>query len=124
MELDPPVIRISRTSNNVLECTQTFDPVGTESANDLAVVPQVVALKARIEDHANTAPGLLVSRHSGLDKDSIFLYVMPATVPGTNTPQALNVDADGDAGHNCDSINPLVTPVSTMITSANQAPRA
>ena len=118
LELDPPSIRLAKINMGGVECSRLFDPVGDESLEDGSISKQVLTLKARIEDDGNVAPGLLVVRYAGLDPSSIFLYAMPSSIGGAT--QALNVDTGAHPGH-CDSINPLIQPISTMVTSANQA---
>jgi hypothetical protein len=102
IELDPPRMRLVRPEGTLRVCSQEFDPVGDESANDGNVVPQIVAIKARIEDRGNFAPGLLVERFAGIDPDRVTLYAVPAML----TALAVDTDADGF----CDDINPLLVP--------------
>src|SRR5207237_328908 len=65
------------------ECSQLFSPLGPllppnhEATSEGDTVKQVVTLRARVEDRANTAPGLLVPLHSGLDPTSVTLFALP-----------------------------------------------
>lgn len=111
MELDPPLMRVAKIDQGIVKCSQLFDPVGRESADDGEVVPQIVALKARIEDRGNSAPGLLVERFSGLESSSVVLFATPGA-------QQLAVDTDEDG--QCDDINPLLIPT-TNVTASNEA---
>jgi hypothetical protein len=113
LSLDPPPIFIGKIlAGNILQCSQPFDPVGDDAANDGQKVQQVITLRARVEDRGNFASGLSVVRYSGIAPHSVFLY----GVPVANGPLA--VDTDGD--HNCDDVNPLLVPT-TNITASNQA---
>src|SRR4029079_18282478 len=95
VELDPPKMRLGELGSGKLKCSQLFDPVGGESANDGQIVPQIITIKSRIEDRGNNAPGLLVERFSGIDAKSVALYVMPAVLPSMGN-RALAVDTNGD----------------------------
>jgi hypothetical protein len=111
-ELDPPSMRVSKLASGVTQCSTVFDPVGLDSANDGFAYPQVITLRARIEDGGNNPPGLAVVRISAVDPANVNLLVMPAG------GSALVVDTDGDGS--CDEINPNLVPVSTSISGSNQ----
>jgi hypothetical protein len=112
LSLNPPLMRVAKVKNGSSICSQEFDPVGSESANDGDKVKQIVSLKARVEDNANSAPGLLVGIEAGLDPASVTLVAVPAA----NAPLA--VDTDGDKI--CDDVNPLLVPT-TNVLSSNEA---
>ena len=53
-ELDPPEMRVlARNEANVYACSWPFDPVGPDAADDLDIVPQIVDIRARVEDKGN-----------------------------------------------------------------------
>ena len=119
MELDPPKMRVSKkpTSGTGRECSILFDPVGDESASDGQITQQVFAVKARIQDRSNHPSGVVVEHYAGLDTSSLAMYALPAKTGGVD--QALIVDTDNDGF--CDAMNPLLVPVSTPATAANEA---
>lgn len=100
------------SSNTSVECSASFPPLGPGAAKEGDTVLQLVTLRARIEDHGNTAPGLAVERYSGLNPDSVTLFAIP------DTGLALAVDTDGDGA--CDNVNPLLVPT-TQVTGSGQA---
>ncbi len=122
LSLDPPPLRVSKlvidqaTQQPIFQCSTLFDPVGDESADDLKIQKQVMTLKAQVEDQGNTAPGLVVTRISGLDGATVQLYVMPEP-PGMETPMVVDTDGNGS----CDDINPHIMPTSGMVMMSNQA---
>jgi hypothetical protein len=118
-------IRVSTLdSNNLLKCSQLFSPLGPtfdrgngngpEVAFEGATVPQILGLRARIEDRGNTAPGLDVERYSGILPTSVTLFVLSYAAGN----QPLAVDTDGDGA--CDDINPTLIPT-TDITMSGEA---
>jgi hypothetical protein len=107
-----------RAGKNVMmsqiECSQKFSPLDNSEGNathpreatgEGDTVQQVLTLRARVEDHGNTAPGLMVETFSDVDTGSVKLYVIP-----DDGSTALAVDTDGDPGHVCDDLNPQLTP--------------
>jgi hypothetical protein len=112
IELDPAPMRVFKKTMSTVTCGAILDPVGTEAANDGQKVPQVITLRARIEDRGNQAPGLQTEYISGVDDSSVNLFARPTD------GMPLVVDTDGDGL--CDEVNPLLTPT-TAITSSNQA---
>jgi hypothetical protein len=121
MELDPPLLRVEQTITGSRICSQLFDPVGPESANDGEIVAQVMSVKARVEDAGNRPTGFVVPRISGIDKTTVVLYAMPAKVNGVDQALVVDREDDGPGNSYCDSINPLLVPVSTNVVAANQA---
>ncbi|HZS36768.1 MAG TPA: hypothetical protein VFF06_08080 [Polyangia bacterium] len=111
--LDPPPLRVGKLSSGVWQCSHLFDPVGSDSANDGFAYPQIITTRARIEDRGNSAPGLAFERWSDVNPTQVSLLVLPSA---TSSGQLL-VDTDGDG--NCDDINPLLLPVSS-IAGANE----
>jgi hypothetical protein len=113
MSMDPPLMYVANLlTGNIVQCGQPFDPVGDDAANDLQTVPQVITLRARIEDSGNFAPGLSHMIWSGVDTTSVYLYGISAS------GEALAVDTDGDG--QCDDVNPLLVPT-TNITASGEA---
>ena len=92
------------------ECSRLFSPLGSESAVEGATVQQVITLRARVEDHGNTAPGLLVERISALDPTSVTLFAIPDSAGAV-----LAVDTNGDG--ECDDVNPTLIPTSNVMMS-------
>ncbi len=114
LELDPGSMRVGTTVAGIgVECSQLFDPVGGDAANDGTIVPQIITLRARVEDRGNDPPGLAVERISGIDPTSVTLYAIPAG------GKALAVDTDGDG--NCDDVNPNLVPTDNLVQASNQA---
>ena len=103
---------VSNSTN--LECSQPFSPVGSDAASEGAVVPQLITLRARIEDHGNWAPGLAVERASMIDPNSVQMFIIP---DDGQTPLA--VDTDGDTY--CDDVNPLLIPTAGPVMMQGEA---
>lgn len=117
LDLDPPAIRDSKIDKGALRCSWTFDPLSNNSMNgdmprDGCAVSQVFDLRARVQDTSNVAGGLKIGPISGLNPDTIAVYVLD------DTTQPLAVDGDGDGV--CDSINPRLVPTTTPPTQNNQ----
>jgi hypothetical protein len=114
LSLDPPTDFFLGilAADNTMQCTQNFDPVGADSANDLSIQQQVITLRARVEDNGNNAPGLNVVRVSKVNHSTVYLYAIPAA----NGPLAVDTDGDGT----CDDVNPLLVPT-TNVSASNQA---
>jgi hypothetical protein len=117
ISLDPPKVQASEPfmtmTGTVAACSAPFDPVGDESANDGKVVQRIVSLKARIEDHGNSAPGELTHYIAALDPNSALL----AIIPTGNGPLVVDSDNDGI----CDELNPLLIPTNGPITASDQS---
>jgi len=93
------------------ECSRLFSPLGdNEAAKEGDIVQQVITLRARVEDHGNLAPGLLVERISTLDPSSVTLFAIPDSAGAV-----LAVDTDGDG--ECDDVNPTLIPTSDVMMS-------
>lgn len=105
--LDPPDVRTQKVDGSAasgFDCSQHFDPLGSDAPNDLDVVPQLVEFRARVEDLSNTGTvdtTLFIPR-AGVK--TVQLYVLD------DTSQPLVVDTDGDGV--CDDINPDIVPTS------------
>lgn len=103
LELDPPEdFYIGKKKNAVIECSKPFDPVGPDAISDKQQVPQIIKVRARIEDQGNYVPSAPWIPIAALDKNSVKLYVLD------DTTKALVVDTNGD-GY-CDAINPDIIP--------------
>jgi hypothetical protein len=113
IDLDPPNdFRVWKYSSNIRECSQPFDPVGADAANDGDVVGQLIWLRARAEDRGNLATGQTVKFISTIDPATVEVWVIKAS----DAP--LIVDSDGDGI--CDEINPALVP-GMAITMSGQA---
>jgi hypothetical protein len=99
---------VTTNGSTQMECSQTFSPLGplTEAAGEGSTVLQLIGLRARIEDHGNTAPGLLKEIMSGVDNTTVQLFVVPDRLNDPNS--VLVVDTNGD--NTCDDVNPLLIP--------------
>ena len=65
-ELDPPDMRIwAKTDTGRYGCSWPFDPVGNDAADDGEIVPQIVNVRARIEDQGNSP----LERHAQVHSD-------------------------------------------------------
>ncbi len=107
MALDPQSqVYLGRYVEGVLECSHPFDPLGSDAADDITLVPQVVPIRARIEDQGNPVLSALFAPISLVDPATVWLYILD----GTTKP--LLVDSTGD-GY-CDSISPEVMPLSSV----------
>ena len=115
LSLDPPKMRVGTLLPTGLQCSNLFDPLGAESVSDGQVVPQIIAVKARIEDRGNFQPGLLVERISDLDLGSIRMVAVPAPLGS----EIVAVDTNGDGV--CDDVNPALVPTSGMVAASNQS---
>jgi hypothetical protein len=99
-------------SNGNHICSQLFSPLGPntgsppEAAYDGATVDDIFAVRARIQDRGNTAPGLLEELYSGLQASSIAAYVIH---DDGMTPLAVDTNGDGI----CDNVNPQLVPSTT-----------
>lgn len=93
-----------------IKCSSPFRPLGDDAAGEGATVQQIVTLRARIEDHGNWAPGLVLERFSGIDTPSVDLYALP-----DDGMTALAVDTDGDTY--CDAVNPTLVPTTDVMMS-------
>ncbi|HEY2745196.1 MAG TPA: Ig-like domain-containing protein [Polyangia bacterium] len=106
-------MRVGQTNNTgQFECSQPFPPLGDEAVQEGAKVLQIITLRARVEDHGNTAPGLLVERISKVDPTTVTLFAVP-----DSAGVVLAVDTDNDANHECDDVNPLLIPTSDVMMS-------
>jgi hypothetical protein len=99
VSLNPPTIVESRVvppSNNVY-CSQPFDPLGPDAANDLQNVLASQLFRVLVEDRTNRSPGATYLYHSGVKTSSVEMYTQGLPdVP-------LLIDTDGDTY--CDAIN-------------------
>jgi hypothetical protein len=106
LALDPGKVRVWRIKDGLVECSQPFDPLGMDAANDLQTVPQIARLRARIEDIGNGVPGAPWVPIAGVDLSTTVLYVLD------DETKALVIDSDGDGI--CDDVNPEVVPTGTQ----------
>ncbi len=97
IDMDPPTVREAQEDMTGQLCSNAFDPVGGEAANDATVLGPVPSFRARIEDRTNR-----VSAISGVNKDDVQVYILD------DETQALLIDTDGNGV--CDSINPAFLP--------------
>ena len=104
--LDPPFIREADLSEieGHLECSEVFDPVGEDAANDLSRVLSLSEIRARVEDFGNsgTSNSGIVIPFGGVAETGVRLFVLD------DASGALIVDSNGDGV--CDMINPKLVP--------------
>ena len=103
-------------TNNAIECSRPFSPLGDDAAHEGQVVPQLITLRTRIEDHGNNAPGLAVERFSTVDQSTVQMFIIH---DDGNTPLA--VDTDNPPDGYCDEINPLLIPTTGPIMMQDEA---
>lgn len=73
VDLDPEPVREQKRNG---ECSQLFDPVG-DAEDDRSVVFPAPLLRALVWDLTNSVSGASVLHYSGVDEDSVRLYVQP-----------------------------------------------
>lgn len=116
VSLDPPINYYFRMKEDGLyKCSYPIDPVGDDAASDGEEVPQIVTIRARIQDQGNgsAVPSAEFTLIKGVDAATTTLYVLD------DTTKPLVVDTDGD-GY-CDSLNTDVIPLSGASALPGQA---
>ena len=115
LSLDSPNLRESQVTSGVLQCSQSFDPLGDDSVDDGEAVAQLFELRARLEDRANFASSTstVIIPLADVDPASVDLFILD------DETGALLVDTDGDGI--CDEINPLLVPTSVPNSSSEVA---
>jgi hypothetical protein len=117
-ELDPPEMRmLARNEGNVYACSWPFDPVGPDAADDLDVVPQIVDIRARVEDKGNDplsgSPNYIPI--SGVDVAQLLI------LDDTSQPLIVNTNpvpkGNKQADTLCDALNPLLVPTTRPMTA-------
>jgi hypothetical protein len=113
-DLDSEDVRVLRKDGY---CSQAFDPLALnrysgDMPNDLAIVPQIFDLRARIQDDGNAPAGTKVRPTAGIDPAATSVYILD------DTSQPLIVDMDGDG--TCDAINPKLIPTTQPPVMNNQ----
>jgi hypothetical protein len=117
-DIDPPDLRIlAKNDIGGFRCSWPFDPVGPDTADDGDLVPQIVDIRARVEDQGNDvlsgAPNYIPV--SGVNVAEL-LVLDDATQPlvvNTNPVAKGNLKADTT----CDALNPLLVPTTKPMTS-------
>ncbi len=120
-DLDPPITRVRKKvmSGNMMmqteyDCSHVFDPVGDDAVNDGDVANQLIWFRVRADDQGNLANGVAEDWFSGVDPDSLELYVIQAS----DAPLVVDTNGDGI----CDDFNPQIAP-STNANMNGQALR-
>ncbi len=114
--LDPPRVREARrNSDGALECSLSFDPIGSDAPDDGETVAQLIELRARVQDIGNsgTTTSAVYVPNAGIDDASVQVYVLDDTL------RPLIVDSDGDGV--CDRVNPQIVPAVVPMTSTEAA---
>lgn len=80
VDLDPPnMFYLRATSPQKYQCSDLFDPIGSDAPNDLSVVTNLGWFRALVWDQANYKAGLGIRTYALADKSSVRLYVQPDT---------------------------------------------
>lgn len=106
VSFDPPTdYYVAKKDDKDTVCSYPIDPVGDDAASDLEAVPQIVTLRARVEDQGNgsTVPSAEWVPVAKLDPQSVKLYVLD------DTSKPIVIDTTGDGF--CDAINPEIVPL-------------
>ncbi|HEY0710272.1 MAG TPA: hypothetical protein VGG33_25900, partial [Polyangia bacterium] len=117
-ELDPPDMRIwAKGESGVYGCSWPFDPVGSDSADDGDIVPQIVDVRARIEDQGNEplsgTPNYIPIAAVDTAQLLILDDISQPLVVNTNPVAVGSRKAD----ETCDAINPLLIPTTRPMTA-------
>lgn len=113
IELDPPVsYHYATRKDGQILCSLPFDPLGCDAVDDLRAVPQLLKLRARIEDQGNYVPSAQWIPVSTVNAASAKMFLLGPPNGASSAPaKPLFVDTDGDQF--CDSLNPEVDPLSS-----------
>jgi hypothetical protein len=119
-ELDPPDLRIyQKTDSGRLACSWSFDPVGNDAADDGEIVPQIVNIRARIEDQGNDPLSGQPKYIPIAAVDTAQLLVLDdisqPLVVNTNATAVGNRKADNF----CDAVNPALVPTTRPMTASD-----
>jgi hypothetical protein len=116
VDLDPPNLRETRKAGDTLECTRSFDPVGTAPPNDLDTVPRAVLFRALVWEQTNYEVGQTVVHYAGTDRESVYLYLQPNAEAGfvrdsngDGTCDDLRADADDLPTLHLSNLSPMGT---------------
>jgi hypothetical protein len=102
VDLDPGNVRQTRRSGNLTLCSESFDPLGSDPANDGARVSNTITyFRALVWDETNQVTGQNVLYLAGTDQSSVYLYLQPD--PSTDPQKALLINNDSDP--ECDVLN-------------------
>jgi hypothetical protein len=118
-EIDPPDVRIqAKTDTGGFRCGWPFDPVGPDTADDGDLVPQIVDIRARVEDQGNDvlsgAPNYVPV--SGVSVAEL-LVLDDATQPLVVNTNPVAKGGTLKADNSCDALNPLLVPTTKPMTS-------
>jgi hypothetical protein len=119
-ELDPPDMRLwAKTDSGRYGCSWKFDPVGADAADDGDIVPQIVDIRARIEDQGNDPLSGMPNYIPIAAVDTAQLLILDdiskPLVVNTNPVAMGNRKADDL----CDAINPLLIPTTRPMTASD-----
>lgn len=126
VSLDPPHIQEWHKVDDVLYCSEFFDPVGALAANDLDTVDNTRRYRALVEDQTNAPirgpndpPSHLYL--AGTDRSSVELFMQP----DLDLPLLIDTNDDGI----CDQVNYEALPVAQkplrqQLGAVNQAGNA
>jgi hypothetical protein len=118
-DLDPPDMRIlsKSESGQYYACSWAFDPVGNDVADDGEIVPQIVNIRARIEDQGNDplsgSPKYIPIAAVDTAQLLVLDDISQPLVVNTNPTVVGNLKAD----NTCDAINPALIPTTRPMTA-------
>lgn len=119
-DLDPPDMRIwGKTDSGSYGCSWPFDPVGNDAADDGEIVPQIVDIRARIEDQGNDplsgAPNYIPIASVETAQLLVLDDISQPLLVNTNPVPVGSRKADNF----CDAINPLLVPTTRPMTGSD-----
>jgi hypothetical protein len=100
VDLDPPELQEVKVVNGLSICSQPFDPLGKNVANESTIVHSFATIRALAWDQMNGAQEAPLPRFSGVNPSFVQLYVQGDPTAG------LLVDTNGDGV--CDDIDPAL----------------
>ncbi len=116
LDLDPPagviIAKKDEAAPTKYRCSFPFDPVGGDSMNDLDTFTQLIDIRARIQDTGNVP-----LNPNEADFIPIATVASAQVLILSNVASALVVDTDNDSV--CDSVNPLIRPTTTPMSSSD-----
>jgi hypothetical protein len=97
VDLNPGNVRQTQTAGGGIQCSESFDPLGS-AASDGDTVQPFALFRALVWDKTNSIAGQKVFYYSFTDPNSVYLYLQP---DGATVPLLVNNDADPE----CDALN-------------------
>ena len=81
VDLDPPNMYVTRSgaTPDMPECSDSFDPVGSNAPSDLSTITNFGFFRAIVWDQANSKMGQQIFTYALTNRSSVRLYVQPDT---------------------------------------------